>query len=357
MNCREFEESVHLLAGETAPPAVEAAARAHAATCPRCLRLLQIVRPEDAATEGTRTGDMKSGDMKPGGMKSGGIKPGSMKPADMKPEVEPDPAEDLTAAILQRTSGAACSRIGERLCEWVDQSLDAIDGELVAQHLRHCSNCAATAEALQLMQAELPQMANLEPDPGFVADVLARTSGCKGERSALAAWRGRWWRARTHAGLQWERLMRRPRIALELAYCGAMIFLIVLGPPVRPSGTAAVASGRMAPLTAAMDFWQQEQPVSKLVIGIRDALAVDVAGPVVRRAEALSPRLAPAGRRLQRTLILAQTCGRDLGRALLRADLSAAGRALSAFRDQVRKPGPDDPVRPAAHEGSTEPCP
>ena len=126
---------------------------------------------------------------------------------------------DLTAAVLERTSGSACVRAEEILCDHVDDTLQAVDTELLTLHFESCDGCASTASALARLAQILPTMATLEPAGDFVGDVLAATSARPRPWADLGA---RW--ARTWAGL-----LERPRIAWELGYIGGMALWLVVG--------------------------------------------------------------------------------------------------------------------------------
>ena len=124
---------------------------------------------------------------------------------------------DLAAAVLERTTGSPCIRAREILCDYVDDALDGMDRELLTLHLDRCRECAATAMALTGLAQDLPSMAALTPDGGFVGDVLAATSSRRHPWSDLAT---RWADA-------WAGLLARPRIAWEAGYIGAMALWLV----------------------------------------------------------------------------------------------------------------------------------
>jgi predicted anti-sigma-YlaC factor YlaD len=133
-------------------------------------------------------------------------------------EASSDPG--LADAILARTSGAACESARSRLCARVDGELSSFDAELVDGHLRHCTECGALARALQSLTDDLPRLAAIDPGPGFVEVVLARTS--RRPRPVPLAER---WAAAV------SRLLERPRIALE----GAFVAVVFVGLPLAVS--------------------------------------------------------------------------------------------------------------------------
>ena len=148
---------------------------------------------------------------------------------------------DLTAAVLERTTGSPCTRAREILCDYVDDALDVVDRELLTLHLGRCSECAATATALAGLAQDLPSMAVLALDGGFVGDVLAATSSHRRPWSDLEAW---WTRA-------WAGWVARPRFALEAGYIGAMamwLFFSTVGAPLlasRPALPSREASAQL----------------------------------------------------------------------------------------------------------------
>ena len=151
----------------------------------------------------------------------------------------------LAASILKRTSGAPCDRAHLLLDDYVDGRLEDLDRELVRGHLEHCRDCTAVAGALAQLAADLPAFAELQPDPGLVHDVLAVT------QTRRRRWAGLW------AARRWERLLERPRIALEAGYVGAVVLWLVFG--------ASWSPLRAAPpqLLAVV----QRNPVQELALG------------------------------------------------------------------------------------------
>jgi hypothetical protein len=137
--------------------------------------------------------------------------------------------ESLTQAILARTSRGGCAAARDRLCDFVDGALGALDRDLVGGHLEHCAACADLAAALAETASVLPVFATLAPRYSLVPAVLAATSRrtvrpTLGERAAA-------WLARAAA---------RPRFALEAAYVLTVLLLVVLGNPVAAFREASV---------------------------------------------------------------------------------------------------------------------
>ena len=180
VNCRIFIERLDDLLEGRLGPADRRAAREHLDSCRSCRDLWSLVAEGGASVA---------------------------------------PPADLLGAILARTSGPACGSARERLCDHVDRLLAPPDEDLVQMHLDACGECAGLAAALARLATDLPPLAEMEPGARFVPDVLARTS----RRPALTDA----WTARLAAG--WRRLAQRPRIALEGAYAGAIVLVLLFG--------------------------------------------------------------------------------------------------------------------------------
>ena len=161
-----------------------------------------------------------------------------------KIELPAMPASDeLTRAILARTSGSACERSVELLSAGADENLDPIDRELLQGHRQVCEQCNAMALAMQLLSADLPTMAAITPDPNFAVEVAAATSGRPGylDRGVAAASR-------------WVAVWRRPRLALEVGYLAAMVLWLVVslgGDPLRQAPSRAIEAARTHPVRVA----------------------------------------------------------------------------------------------------------
>lgn len=123
----------------------------------------------------------------------------------------------LTDAILARTSGSPCESARSLLCARVDGDLPSADVELVEGHLRHCAACEALVRELHRLREDLPRLAALDPGPGFVAAVLARTSRRPRVASRSAAW-----------AAAVARVFDRPRVALEGAFVAAAVICVPL---------------------------------------------------------------------------------------------------------------------------------
>ena len=89
-----------------------------------------------------------------------------------------------------------------------------------ARHLDGCPRCRELAELGALGSQDSLAAAVVDPGPGFVEEILARTSGAPRPAAVPSADARGWW-----AGL-WPRLVRRPRFAWEVAY----VLTLVLAP-------------------------------------------------------------------------------------------------------------------------------
>lgn len=129
-------------------------------------------------------------------------------------------ADTFAAAIVASTSGKPCDRAGLLLAS--DETVRPGDTELLALHLEVCPDCAAVARALPKLRAELPALAEADPGARFVAAVMTATVGTRASFSVPPRRRPR---------RVVERLVKRPRLASEIAYAITMSALLVFGLP------------------------------------------------------------------------------------------------------------------------------
>ena len=144
-------------------------------------------------------------------------------------EIEAPPG--LLDDVLARTSGNTCRSAHRLLCDHVDGALGPVDDELVRLHLDGCAGCAGMALTLARLTADLPALADLQPDDRFVIDVLARTT--RRERFAIGG-AARLAAAGRRLAAGWQSLMQRPRFAFEGAYLGVIILVLLFGIPTSP---------------------------------------------------------------------------------------------------------------------------
>ena len=130
---------------------------------------------------------------------------------------------DLTAAILERTTGPVCGRAREVVVNHSDQPVDPATDALLFEHLQHCVECQAFASAWQESARMLLAFAELDPGPAFSGEVLALTTRRK--VSPWTAW--------------WARVVARPRFSLEAAYVIASLCILLAGNPVALAGAVA----------------------------------------------------------------------------------------------------------------------
>jgi hypothetical protein len=231
MSCRDLELRLERLLAGTLPAAEAILCSEHLAGCALCRDLLELARLSDAAAAG-----------------------------------DTGPAPDFAPAVVARIDGGAggragaCGRAHELLAAGIDAPVAAIDHELLHGHLTACGDCRALHGALLELARDLPRLAEVPPDPRFVAEVLRRTLPFEVQIR-------RWWDA------LWPQLWRRPRFASEAAYVGVVALVLVFATPGSP--LAAVPFGALA--------IAQEPPLPRLEL------------PEV----ALAPRLAAAKRALR----------------------------------------------------------
>ena len=231
MNCAEFQERLfEWLEGRLEGTEVERM-RSHAAGCLRCRELEELANGDAGL-----------------------------------PAIEPP--DDMVASIMAQTTGGACDRalllVSERLDRAAAAAADAAEPDpLLEMHLESCAECARLAGALERLQRELPAMAEMQPDPGFVGDVMAATVGAvvpvqavapEGAATPAPGFASRPaidWRSvvqslplAARVTVFFERLAQRPRLAFEGAFVGSLAFVLVIGLP--SAGVAQLPSRLMA---------------------------------------------------------------------------------------------------------------
>jgi hypothetical protein len=147
-----------------------------------------------------------------------------------------EPPQDLARSILERTSGPACRRAREHLCDFVDGNLEAGYGEILSLHMAHCSDCSALAASLAELKETLPQMGQLEPGMHFTFRVLRATSKLLPEPRLNPRLRIQQW---------WLRLIQRPRFSWEAAYLATILLVSVLGNPLTTFRELALRAGEV----------------------------------------------------------------------------------------------------------------
>ena len=236
------------------------------------------------------------------------------------------PPEDLVDVVLASTSGSPCGRAEGLLCDWLDGKMAATDQELMGAHLDSCSDCRALAATMTRLEAELPLLAELRPDPGFVEAVLAATLPA---RVRLR----RWWAA------VWPQWVRRPRFASEAAFVATIAIVLVFatpGSPLEALPTKALELARTDPGA------RLEAPVA----AIEERFAVQVKEP-------LSARYAQGEAEIRAWAEAAQARGRALtgevvswlgtSRELLASLLESADEEASDKEDATSNPNQEKP--------------
>ncbi len=122
----------------------------------------------------------------------------------------------LVEDVLERTSGSACTQARNLLPALVDRELTATDRQLVELHLSSCATCSRLATTLSVLRRELPGLAEVPLDDRFAHEVLMATLA---PRIRLL----HWWKQR------WSTWVQRPRFAMEAAYVGLLVIMLVLG--------------------------------------------------------------------------------------------------------------------------------
>lgn len=134
----------------------------------------------------------------------------------LEPAIATEEKESFVESILERTTGAVCRQAEEKLPAYLDHELRAIDRELLQGHLNGCAPCRKLVTTLGMLSSELPRLAEAPVDERFTVQVLAATL------PARTRWL-RWW------SRHWADWIQRPRFAMEAAYAGLLVVMLVLG--------------------------------------------------------------------------------------------------------------------------------
>lgn len=169
-----------------------------------------------------------------------------------RPPCENFDADAFVDGVLGRTTGQACGRAIAQLDALMSDRLHGTDRQLVQAHLHHCAGCRNLAITLGWLNPLLPQMAEINPGPGFVAGVLARTTQAQRpvvfaeHPTGLAGWLDR-------IGRWWEQRIVRPQFALQVAYVATVLLVLLTATPrspLRGAPSQALAVVTAGPQTA-----------------------------------------------------------------------------------------------------------
>lgn len=178
MNCERFEELLFDALDGRLGAAEAATIERHAQACPRCGELRRLAEAEaDTALAAP---------------------------------------EAMLGEILAASGVDACGRARELLAD-EDPSRDDDRDPLLVVHLGACEPCTAMAHALVALRRDLPTLAELDPGADFLDAVMRATV-------EAPRWSTRW-------NDRWQRLLARPRLALEGAYVGTLILALTFVTP------------------------------------------------------------------------------------------------------------------------------
>jgi hypothetical protein len=279
------------------------------------------------------------------------------------PPSTPAEEEAFVQSVLARTSGRACDRAEGQLGDYLDGTLDHDDAGLVAEHLEHCAPCRAVARMIAEMRAPLRRMATIDPGPGFTAAVIGATTGARApsrERARALAPLGARPRALALAPAAlwmrwceiWQTLVARPRFALEAAYVGTLLLMLLVGlprSPLRGLPARAIELAELNPVRA----------VSGLVSGLGGAGVGDDASPLGQVATWPRRQASELGARWHDVRVAAErleTHGGQVVEGLRQGSTPQVGHGLRAIADDLSLLwNGARGVRPVGPPGSTPP--
>lgn len=136
---------------------------------------------------------------------------------DHGPTPGPTPPATFTRTVLDRLQLDPCAAALAQLLE--ESDINTAPQPLIAQHLQHCESCRELQVALLLSQSGFPALRSRQAPAELRQRILLQTTGSaalRGQRklSRLQSW------------------LLRPRFALESAYLGSLLFVLVFGLPV-----------------------------------------------------------------------------------------------------------------------------
>lgn len=143
---------------------------------------------------------------------------------------------EFVRKVMARTTGSACEKACGQLPDLADGSLAKLDRQLVQAHLEHCPGCRSVAVVLGWVQPMLPDMAELDPGPAFMQQVLERTTGAEHPltRAARSGQTVGPLNLIERLGAWWHQQIFRPRFALEVAYVATVILVLLTTVPGAP---------------------------------------------------------------------------------------------------------------------------
>ncbi|MEZ4388166.1 MAG: zf-HC2 domain-containing protein [Candidatus Krumholzibacteriia bacterium] len=159
---------------------------------------------------------------------------------------------DLTRRILDRTSGHACARAEDLLGARWDGALEAVDQDLLAEHLAGCPACRELAVVLEHLQPLLPRLAERDLPRAFTTRVMAATVGLAGARPRPTP---RLDGLATRLRDLGRELWGRPRFALEAAWTATALVALLMWSPLAPARTPASDAAEV--VTAGADLAPQ----------------------------------------------------------------------------------------------------
>ena len=157
-------------------------------------------------------------------------------------EKQPERPEEFLQGVLVRTTGSACLRARDLLCEYVDGHLTSFDESLAEAHFRGCRECTRLAHTLREMRKDLPAQAEMDPGRDFVAKSIRKAS----QAFRQGPWFSDPWAERFRRW--WTALIGRPRFTWEAAYAGTLLIVLALGNPSSYGSFGDLALKQPAPL-------------------------------------------------------------------------------------------------------------
>jgi predicted anti-sigma-YlaC factor YlaD len=290
-DCREFQDRLADFLEGRLLPEDHPAAENHLRSCQRCRGLLRIA-------EGT---------------------------LDLLSATEHN---ELTRAILDRTSGSVCGRTREKMSDYLEGSLGSVDRQLLEQHMEHCSLCKAVFETMQRLVTVLAEMSELEPGKSFARDVIRATSRVPGASTGWLERLKRWW------GEQ----LAKPIVQWEAAYVGALLLVATFGVPGSPlKGLPAHVTASFHQAAISLIPRSTVEVAKSEMTSFGTELWQSTGGRVIRAKETLGHRVEEKQRRIEPHLAAFKTHARLFGDAVMETDIVQGALHLGEMQRALKR--------------------
>jgi len=142
--------------------------------------------------------------------------------------------------VLSRLGVNVCEQSESLLCEYNDSELENSQQSHLQQHLNSCNECSTLLSTLTLVEAELNELAEIQPAREFADQVLVQTM----PGLVLEELKPSFFERITGVSFQAlaQQLMIRPRFPIEAAFAATVVWTGFFGVPMANSFNAEAAT-------------------------------------------------------------------------------------------------------------------